>query len=882
MEKQDKRRTSANVSCRNIAWYFDLCDEKKLDSPSILRNVEYSKEYLSDPSNFIDWQKFAVLNDNLLQYLSDVEMREAGRRSWNNGNLRHYKIVSTLNHSVPDQYSSVFGPTGFMAKLYPCDLNISETKKSHFVVQLRMKNELFASRSFHLILAGQLMGLPEVLGQQSASVEIEHTKKGADFTVYHEKIFGFSRSLKQLYGQYKNRKVAALELNQNYNALQEKYRQLFLANKMLEASQDRVTSANTRYELLSNNIADVIWTTDLQLNLLYISPSFEKLTGHKIDDSINKPINKFFTNQSIDLINDGLKMALSGKEAIKDEYVFEAQLVRKNNSTICAEVKAKIEFNIHDIPIKIIGVTRDISERKSMEELLTRSEKKYRLITNTAQDAIITFDENGRITFANPSAAQTFDYSLDDLVGLPIKLIIPDIFRASPLEIDQLIETNIQLAGLTKNNDHLSLEISFAKHEKNNQSFYTGISRDIGQGKRHDEERKKLETQLLASQKLESIGKLTAGIAHDFNNLLVAINGYAELGINKNNNETDIRHYFSEIKRAGKSAALMTKKLLAFSRKQVQEPTVSNLPALLESLQPMIQRLLPTNIDVTFDIEISKLNVLIDSTQLEQVIINLIVNAGDAMPKGGKLNITNRQVMLDESLLCANSLAVGNYNIVTISDTGQGMSMRTRNKIFEPLFTTKPEGSGTGLGLTVVHGIISKHNGLIQIESELGKGSVFSFYLPCSDRELGAPLAREASNDMSGSESILVVDDNVQVRELVCTLLESIGYKVQTAIDGLAALEYFHFNQKDIDLVIMDVVMPRMGGQEVYKRMREINSNVKVIFTSGYSSEGLHTKFIHENKLEFIQKPYHNELLKSRIRKTLDEIPTLSSVPDYT
>jgi two-component system cell cycle sensor histidine kinase/response regulator CckA len=184
--------------------------------------------------------------------------------------------------------------------------------------------------------------------------------------------------------------------------------------------------------------------------------------------------------------------------------------------------------------------------------------------------------------------------------------------------------------------------------------------------------------------------------------------------------------------------------------------------------------------------------------------------------------------------------------------------------------------------LTVVHGIISKHNGLIQIESELGKGSVFSFYLPCSDRELGAPLAREASNDMSGSESILVVDDNVQVRELVCTLLESIGYKVQTAIDGLAALEYFHFNQKDIDLVIMDVVMPRMGGQEVYKRMREINSNVKVIFTSGYSSEGLHTKFIHENKLEFIQKPYHNELLKSRIRKTLDEIPTLSSVPDYT
>ena len=875
-----KHLTIANVSCRNIAWYFDLCDEKKLDSSSILRNVQYSKEHLSDPSNFIDWQNFAIINNNLLQYLSNAEMREAGRHSWRSDNLRHYKIVGTFSRSVREQYLSVFGPAGFMAKLYPFELNISETKNGYSIIQLRMKNELVACRSFHLILAGQLIGLPEILGQQPASVEIEHNKKGANFTIYHEKRFSFFSSIKQTFGQYKNRKFAALELNQNYNALQEKYRELYLSNKMLEASQDRVALVNTRYALLSNNASDVIWTTDLQLNLLYISPSFEKLTGHEVSDNIKKPINTFFTSQSINLINDGLKMALSGKDVIKDEYIFEAQLVRKNNSTIWTEVKAKIEIDINGAPIEIIGITRDISERKSMEELLTRSEKKYRLITNTAQDAIITFDENGRITFANPSAARTFDYSLDDLVGMPIKLIIPDIFRASPLEIDQLIETNIQLAGLSKNKDHLSLEISFAKHEKDNQSFYTGISRDIGKGKRHDEERKKLEDQLLASQKLDSIGQLTGGIAHDFNNLLVAINGYAELGIGTNNNETDIRHYFSEIKRAGESAVLMTRKLLAFSRKQAQEPTVSHLPALLQSLQPMIQRLLPKNIDVTFDIEASKLNVLIDSTQLEQIIINLIVNAGDAMPEGGKLNITSRQEMLDESILCTNSLPVGNYNIVTISDTGQGMSMSTRKKVFEPFFTTKPKGSGTGLGLAVVHSIISKHGGLIQIESELDKGSIFSFYLPCSDMGLGTPLSRESNNDLSGSESILIVEDNEHVRELVCILLKSIGYKVQTAVDGLAALEYFQFKQKDIDLVIMDVVMPRMGGQEVYKRIREINSSVKVIFTSGYSSEGLHTKFIHGNKLEFIQKPYHNEFLKSRIRKILDETSTESPSHD--
>ncbi|MFT7687287.1 MAG: two-component system cell cycle sensor histidine kinase/response regulator CckA [Candidatus Azotimanducaceae bacterium] len=871
MDKLGDHRKSAKVSCRNISWYFDLCIEKKLDCTSILRNVKYSKAYLQDPGNFIDWQSFAVINNNLRQYLSDEEIREAGRLSWNNISFRHSKNVSSVKNSALSQFQTIFGSVGVIAKLYPCELSISESSLNHFVIHLRMKNELASCRSFHLILVGQMIGLPEISGQGAASVELQHNKTGADFNVHHSDGFSFLYLFKQFFSQWRDRETIESELNLHYDTLDAKYRQLYLANKKFTENQSENSEISIRYELLSRNVNDVIWMCDLQLNLQYLSPSFEDLTGFEISEGIKKPLSQFLTDKPIEIISKGLKTALSGIKAIRSEIIFETQMTRKNNSTVWTEVEVKFEFDRNDSPIRVIGQTKDISERKLLEAMLNRSEKKYGLIANSARDAIITFNEHGHITFANPSASRIFDYSLNDLVALPIKLIIPDIFRASPHEIDQLTEANIQLSGQTKHNQSLSLEVSFVQTEIDSQTLYTAIARDIGQRERHNEERKDLQNQLLASQKLESIGQLTGGIAHDFNNLLVAINGYADLGINRGNKDSEVNHYFAEIKRAGKSAALMTQKLLAFSRKQTPEPTISNFPSLLLSLHPMIQRLLPKNIVVTFDIEDSNLNVPIDSSQLEQIIVNLTVNARDAMPEGGELKISCRHEWLDDSSICTHSLAVGSYSIVTVSDSGQGMSMNTRNRIFEPFFTTKPIGSGTGLGLAVVHGIVSEHKGLIQIDSELGKGTVFILYLPSSEKSLGTQISYDATCDLRGSESILIVEDNAQVRELVSILLKGIGYSVQSAIDGQDAWEYYKFHNDNIDLVIMDVVMPRMGGREVYKRIREVNPYVKVIFTSGYAIDGLHTKFIHENQLEFIQKPYHTELLKVRIRKVLDE-----------
>ena len=311
----------------------------------------------------------------------------------------------------------------------------------------------------------------------------------------------------------------------------------------------------------------------------------------------------------------------------------------------------------------------------------------------------------------------------------------------------------------------------------------------------------------------------------------------------------------------------MTKKLLSFGRQQTLEPSVSSFPMLFQSLLPMIERLLPKNIEIIVDIE-EELNVLIDKGQIEQVIINLIVNAGDAMPEGGKLTITAKRTLIGED---TTSLPQGDYVLLIISDTGYGMDRQTMDKMFDPFFTTKPEGSGTGLGMAVVSDIVNQHKGIIQVESQVNKGSTFSFYLPSSDEDIGCKTPLEVSgNSSDGNESILVVEDNDQVRELADLFLTESGYKVRAAYDGLDALEYFKHHHNEIDIIIMDVVMPRMSGKEVYEKMLQINPKLKVIFTSGYSSKGAYTEFIIDNKLDFIQKPYHTEGLKLKIRNLLD------------
>ena len=297
----------------------------------------------------------------------------------------------------------------------------------------------------------------------------------------------------------------------------------------------------------------------------------------------------------------------------------------------------------------------------------------------------------------------------------------------------------------------------------------------------------------------------------------------------------------------------MTQKLLTFSRQKVIEPKIIDANKLIEGVREMIFRLLPRNIEVIFNSQVDDVHLLAEQTQLEQVLINLAVNARDAMPNGGILKVS----------LSSGALKPDNkpYLVVKVTDTGTGMDPEIEKRIFEPFYTTKPEGSGTGLGLSVVLGIVNQHHGHIKVESELGKGSQFVIYLPISDSQSKQQESRIQSGNLTGTETVLVVEDNEQVRELAKLMLIGAGYKVIEAVDGQEGVEKFIENAAEIDIVLMDVVMPRMSGHEAAIRIQEIKPDAKIVFTTGYSNNSIHTQFIEDQGLPLIAKPYGTESL---------------------
>lgn len=519
-------------------------------------------------------------------------------------------------------------------------------------------------------------------------------------------------------------------------------------------------------------------------------------------------------------------------------------------------------------------VHRNHTEREAVQRELQERQESYQAITTSAQDAIVTIDEQGRITLANPATTRLFGYEPSELIGRDITDLLPEMNPVDHWIRADSTEPGASFTGTRKDNSRVPLEISFAEHNLCGKPHFTGIIRDVTFRNKVKEERKQLEQQLLAAQKMESIGQLTGGIAHDFNNLLVAILGYAELGLKKRSDPEILKAYLTEIKQAGKRAADLTQKLLAFGRQQIMEPDALNINDLVYGLDLMIRRLLPENIEVRLSSTDESLVVMGDKGQLEQVIVNLAVNARDAMPHGGRLNISTERARLDEG---NDFLATkGDYVLIRVSDTGHGMSEEVKKRVFEPFFTTKPEGSGTGLGLAVVFGIVKQHEGFVDIQSETGQGSSIKIYLPLTDKQLITSKPGWSLNTVrvrGGSETILIVEDNKQVRELAQLILQGAGYKVVVASNGQEALNIFKENIGNIDLALLDVVMPRMGGQEVMNRMRELQPDLKVMFASGYSASGVHADFIMKEGLELIRKPYSSDGLRSSVRKVLDLAP---------
>lgn len=406
---------------------------------------------------------------------------------------------------------------------------------------------------------------------------------------------------------------------------------------------------------------------------------------------------------------------------------------------------------------------------------------------------------------------------------------------------------------------------------RQSQIYLKEIARERNQLIQLIEERDQAEKQLQQAQKMEAVGQLAGGIAHDFNNLLQVVTAHTEIMLSNCEDGEPQREQLLEVRKASERAASLTRQMLAYSRQQVMAPKYLDMNALLHELAGMLHRVIPKHIETRFNPGENLGTVHADPVQLEQVFLNLCLNARDAMPDGGQLTISTEQVELEADWGGhASGLSNGSYVLIRVADSGIGMDSVQQEHLFEPFYTTKKTGEGTGLGLAMSYGIIKQHGGAILVESALGQGSEFITYLPCVDHAISAPEVELPSTVLRGTETILVAEDDEAVRTLLIGVLKSAGFSVISAVDGEEALVLFKEHKSDIDLLLFDVVMPRKGGPEACTEIREIHPNTRVLFMSGYAPEGLGGRFELGQNTGFIQKPYRMKELLERIREVLE------------
>ncbi len=496
-------------------------------------------------------------------------------------------------------------------------------------------------------------------------------------------------------------------------------------------------------------------------------------------------------------------------------------------------------------------------------------------IVAASLDGIITTDAEGRITEFSPAAEQVFGHARADVLSklLP-ELLLPEATRENyQREVAQCPASNngvvvgrrLELTARRADGAEIPVELAISRAERENQPIVIGLWRDLSAIKR-------AEQQLLQAQRMQLVGQLAGGIAHDFNNLLTIINGHTEALFTSLRADFRACMRIQEIARAGDRAAGLTRQLLAFSRQQIFKSRLLSLNDLVTDFQRVLGRLISENIQLTTNLSPNLGQVKADPNQIEQVLVNLTVNARDAMPTGGHLSIETANVELDEVYARSHPEAKpGHYAVLAVSDTGCGMDKETQARIFEPFFTTKAHGKGTGLGLSTAYGIVKQSGGYIYVYSEVGKGTTFKVYVPLVADLPVAALPPRSTPASIGHETVLLVEDEDGVRLLLRSTLEDHGYAVLEAAHGADALAVAEAFDQPIDLLLTDVVMPGMGGRELAQRFADLRPDTKVVFMSGYTDDMVIRHGVLEAEVEFIQKPYTMRALLQKVRAVLDQ-----------
>lgn len=557
-------------------------------------------------------------------------------------------------------------------------------------------------------------------------------------------------------------------------------------------------------------------------------------------------------------------------------YVVEYRLKRKNGTYADWLDRGVILRDEEGNPTKCIGGARDITERKQAENALRISSERYRDLVENSQDLICTHDLEGNLLSVNETSAKVSGYPVQKLLGMNIA----DALAPAGLAGFQNYLNTIRNEGKASGVVIVRTASGETRYWEYNNTLRTlgvdvpivrGMAHDITERRIAEEEREKLEEQLRQSQKMEAVGNLAGGVAHEFNNLLQIILGLVEMVQLDIKADSENGALLEDVHKAGKRAAGLTQQLLAFSRRQTLMPTNLNLNTLIQDELNILRRLIEANIELKFIPGADMGTVRADRRQVEVILMNLCVNARDAMPKGGTLTIDTGNVVLDETYCQKHEGGKeGHYVRISVTDTGIGMDEDHRTRIFEPFYTTKGVGKGTGLGLSTVYGIVMQHQGMIDCYSEPGKGTAFNIYLPIVEEAAEELKKRKRISGPGGTETILIADDEEMLLKLLERMLTRAGYNVLKAHDGEEALHVFAENADEIDLVLLDVIMPKLSGQEVMERIKATSPHMRFLFSSGYSENAIQTNFIIKEGLRLVNKPYDNANLLSTVRETLD------------
>ena len=628
-------------------------------------------------------------------------------------------------------------------------------------------------------------------------------------------------------------------------------------------SERALREREERFRQIAENIKEVFFVMEASFKkTLYISPAYEQVWGRTCASLYQDP--RSFLGPLPPEDRTRLIASIARIQQGEEPGDIEFRVVRPDGSVRWVLSNASPIRNEQGDVYRITGVAMDITERRRAEAALAESEALYRTVIEASFDGI-EITEAGLVVEANRGFAEMFGYSAEEVIG---RKILDFVAEESVADVRQRVSDGIEgtyeLVGKRKDGSKILLEATAKTHNVAGRPGRLTALRDVT-------EKRQLEEQFRQAQKMEAIGRLAGGVAHDFNNLLTVITSCTELLVMDTEEADPRRDNLDEIRKAAQGAAALTRQLLTFSRQQVIEPRLVTMEDVVRSADKILKRLIGEDIELVTRLSDAPATVKIDPGQMEQVILNLAVNARDAMPDGGKLTLETSSVELDETYSRNHWPALpGCFALLAVSDTGIGMTEETRARIFEPFFTTKEVGKGTGLGLATVYGIIKQGGGFIWVYSERGQGTTFKIYLPLLNEPPDVRKPPRPVTSLRGTETVLVTEDAPALRATAHQILTRYGYTVLDAPDGKAALALTTRHNGPIHLLLTDVVMPEMSGRELAERFKAKCPEVRVLYMSGYTDHAVVRHGVLEPGIAYLQKPFTPDSLARKVREVLD------------